>query len=305
MPFKTSDKISMLNAYNTPVLEFHSNLELVNKKTGELYYLKKRKYLNLTFTFKVDSQEKLKELTVRGSVHTFSNKGLHNANIMTFKTFTQVLDTYTSLFGINLSKCRLLPFEYGTNIYLNDFGNYEMDDIISNSICLKRKMFNSNRGYTSSFVTGTIKNEVRNKIYSKSILQPQYCENTLRIEDQYKKSRGLEKHAIYVSDLYNKKAHIGLLEKFTNNLKNWVIYDFTMTIPKRSKYFKEAQEMRTKRYWENLIKDCSTNKQYETKYNEKVAHLNKLSKRYGSNLKEILIEYIVSQEIKSLELVSF
>ncbi|MFL0088547.1 hypothetical protein [Tenacibaculum maritimum] len=303
LPFYTIDEDNMQNAYNSPLLVFIEKIEKVNFKTGEIYYINKRKYLNLTFSFKIDSQEKLQELTVRGSVHKFYNGGLHNANTMSFNDFKTTLDKYVSLFGLDLTKCELLPFEYGTNLYLNEFSNYNIDNIILNTYCVKRKMFNCNAGIDTSLISGTSKTEVRIKFYSKSAEYPKYCNNTLRIEDKLTKTRGVTSKGInYVSDLYDIKNHKILLEKHLENISNIVLYDYTMKIPKNSKYLTLSKKYRNPIFWKKLIRNCKNGKEYNTKYNEEVGKLNSMSKKYGSNILQILLQQTKNQSLKGLNL---
>lgn len=306
MPFYTNDRKSMQNAYNSPLLIFVENTQKANTKTGEIYYINKRKYLNLSFTFKLNDKEVLQELRVRGSIHTFYNRGLHNANILTFKNLIKTLDKYSFLFGLDLSKCKLSPLENGTNIYLNDFSEYKVNDIIQNTHCEKRKMFNRNNGIETSLISGTSKSEVRIKFYSKSDDYPKYCTNTLRIEDKLTKIRGLNKKGIiYVSDLYKIENHIILFEKHLNNISNIVLYDYTMQIPKNSKFIKIARDFKNPIYWRKLINDCKNNIVYDTKYNEKVELLNSLSFRYGSNILKKIKQHIEDQSLICLGLCNF
>ncbi|MCH3881180.1 hypothetical protein [Tenacibaculum aquimarinum] len=253
-------------------------------------------------------KNEMQELTVRGSIHTFYNNGLHNANRLTFEQFKTSLDKYTSIFGIDLTKCKLLPLENGTNLYLNNFKNhiYNVDEIIENTICVKRNMFNRNAGIDTSLISGTSKNEVRIKFYSKSADYPKYCTDTLRTEDKLSKIRGLNKKGIvFVSDLYNIKNHIILLEKHLENVSNIVLFDYTIKMPKKSKYLKIINELKNPNYWKKLIKNCKNSKEYNTKYNEKVKLLNSLSKRYGTNLLQNIIQETEKQSLKDLGVCNF
>ena len=57
--------------------------------------------------------------------------------------------------------------------------------------------------------------------------------------------------------------------------------------------------------WGAKIKDCKNSKVYDTKYNEKVKLLNKLSKTYGTNLLQKLIQRIKYQTLKDLRLCNY
>ncbi|MFT4645799.1 MAG: hypothetical protein ACI8ZX_002218, partial [Planctomycetota bacterium] len=278
----------------------------VNTKTGEIYYICTKKYLNLTFTFNIDSQEKLQKLIVRGSIHYFFNKGIHNANIFTFNNFIKSLNSYSSLFGLDLKKCILLPIEYGTNLYLNEFCDFNVNEIILNIHCVKRKMFNCNQGYQTSKISGTSNHEVRIKVYSKSQEYFEYCKNTIRLEDKRTKSRRIVKEKIiYVSDLYLKKNHLILLDIHLENISKIVLFDFTMKIPKNSKYSKLINKYSNPIYWQQLINDCKKGKIYDNNYNYEVSVLNSLSKRYGSDILRTLLKQIEKQTLKSLNLCNY
>ncbi len=296
----------MLSAYNCSLLEFVENIEKADEGTGELYHIYKRKYLNLSFSFILDSQKIFKKLTVRGSVHTFYNNGLHNANVMSFRAFTTTLDKYYSLFGIDLTKCKLHPLEYGTNLYLSEFSDYNVDEIIQYTFCVKRKMFSYNGGIDTSLISGTRNNEVRIKFYSKSADYPKYCNNALRIEDKLTKSRGLTKKGIvFVSDLYDVTNHIILLEKHLENLSNIVLFDYTINIPRNSKYAIIARRLNSSDYWRKLIKECRKKQVYDTKYNDEVALLNMLSEKYGTNMLQKLMQYVEKQTLTALGVCDF
>jgi hypothetical protein len=306
LPFYTEDINSIKKAYDSPVLDFEENTERVNKKTGEIYYIHKRRCLNLSFTFKLNNQKQFQRLSVRGSIHYFCNNGLHNANAMSFEIFKETIDRYRSLFGLDLTKCKLLPLENGTNIYLNEFSRYNVEDIIDHTFCVKRKMFSHNNGIDTSLISGKASSEVRIKFYSKSAQFPEECKNVLRVEDQLKKIRDLNKKGIvFVSDLYNIKNHIILLEKHLDNLSNIVLYDYTINIPSKSKYHKAAKTLNNSYYWRKLIKDCSKRNVYLTKYNDEIALLNKLSKMYGTNMLQKVKQYVEKQSIIELGLCNF
>lgn len=306
LPFYTEDDNSMHNAYNCGLLDFIETKEKIYTSTGELYYIKNLKYLNLFFSFRTNSIGKFQKLTIRGSIHTFYNNGKHNANILTFEDFKITLNKYSSLFGIDLTKCKLLPLENGTNLFLNDFSIYKVNDIIENTFCVKRKMFSHNAGIDTSLISGTSKTEVRIKFYSKSANFPELCCNTLRIEDKLTKIRGLNnKNIVSVSDLYNIKNHIILLEKHLDNMSKIVIYDYTIKMPKKSKFLNVSKELSNPVFWRKLIKRCKNKEEYDTKYNEKVNQLNNLSKKYGSNILQHLVQHSKKQSLRALGLCYF
>lgn len=307
LPYSTNDTLSMQNAYSNTSLDFIGDETKANKETGELYYIHKRKYLNLTLIFKLNNAQKLDKLTIRGSVHKLFNNGLHNANIFTFKDFKTTLNRFSNKLGINLSECYLLPFEYGNNLYLNEFSTLDAREIILNTFCENRKMFQPNAlGIETSKISGSYNSEMRFKAYTKSDEYPNYCTNTLRLETQQKKSRDLQKNGIIkVTDLFKLKNQIYLFEKHINYIKKIVLFDYTIVLPKNSKYKKLINDFKNPNHWIKLIKKCKNREVYNTKYNEEIDLLNYLSKKYGSNILEILIQQTKIQWIKSLGVCQF
>ena len=167
-------------------------------------------------------------------------------------------------------------------------------------------MFNCNAGIETSLISGKSSTEVRFKFYSKSADYSKYCNNVLRAEDKLTKIRGLNKKGIsYVSDLYNIKNHIILLEKHLENMSKIVLFDYTINIPKNSKYIKDTRAFKNSAYWQKLIRDCRKGEEYETKYNDKVALLNNLSEKYGTNLLQVLMQQSKKQSLKALNVCSF
>jgi len=307
LPYYTKDITSIKNAYSNNLLEFIKNEELVNKKTGEIYYCHKRKYLNLTFVFLLDNNLNHTKLTVRGSIHKLFNVGVHNANNFNFNDFKTTLNKFSKDFSIDLSKCILLPPEYGLNQFLNEFSNYDAKEIVFNTICEQRKTFQENpQGVKTSLISGSLKSEVRIKVYVKSVDQTEYCENTLRIELQEKKMRGLNKLGIiYVSDLLVLKNQIHLLERYVDYVKKLVIFDYTMKVSTRNKQYLQFIKLNNLTYWRKLIKDCKEGKEYYTKYNDEVKLLNELSNKHGTNLLSNLVQQSEKQYFKNLDLCSF
>lgn len=307
LPYYTLDMKSIKNAYSNMSLEFFSNEERVNKETGELYEIHKRRYLNLTFIFQLDSNSNLKKLTVRGSIHTLFNDGLHNANNFTFDEFKTTLDKFSKEFGIDLTRCVLLPPENGLNLPLNEFSEFNSEEILLNTICEQRKMFQENvPGITTSKISGTYKSEYRIKIYAKSTQYPEYCENTLRIEIQQKKMRDLHKrNIIHVSDLLDISNQIYLFEKYMKYIEKLVIFDYKIQAPNRSKYSSKILNFKDSNYWRKLIKDCKERVVHYSKYNEKLVLLNFLSNKYGNDLLQKLLQQIEEQYLNNLGVCHF
>lgn len=307
LPYQTQDVISIRNAYSSNLLTYIVDEEKYSNKTGEVYFIYKRKYLNLTFIFFLDDKKDFKKLIVRGSVHYLFNEGKHNANTFTFKDLEATLKTFSSTFGIDLTKCVLLPIEYGNNLYLNEFSEFDGYEIILNTFCEFRKIFYQNvAGIESSIISGSYVSEYRLKSYLKSEEYPNYCTNTLRLETQQKKMRYLNSKGInVVTDLFNVENQKTLMKKHLANLKRIVIFDYTISIPKNSKFKKDIIDFKNPNFWKKLISKCKKDECYTTKYNSKVDILNKLSKKHGSSLLNKLIYYSEKQWFDAMNRCSY
>lgn len=297
LPFYTEDALSIKNSYENESLEYLCDEIRVNRRTGELYYTHKRKYSNLTLIFESADNLSMKKLTVRGSIHKFFNGGTHNANNFSFADLKKTLLRVSRELGIELSKCVLKPFEYGLNLNLNDFSNFDAEKIVHNLMCEQRKMFQQNvSGIDSSVVSGSYENETRIKAYVKSLEFPDHCQNTLRIENQQKKLRDLHKRNIkYVSDLLELKNQKIIVEKYLQYIKHIVLFDYTIQLPKNSKYKFRVLRLKNPNHWRTIIKNCSKRKFHKTKYNEETKLLNSLSKKYGQNILNKLIQQAEKQ----------
>ena len=97
--------MSIENAYSNNSLKYIRDEINANKETAEIYLTHKRKYLNLTLIFQLDNDKNLKKLTVRGSIHTLFNNGVHNANTFTFNDFKTTLERFSKDLGIDLTRC--------------------------------------------------------------------------------------------------------------------------------------------------------------------------------------------------------
>lgn len=74
---------------------------------------------------------------VKGSLHKFSNNGLHNADQYTANDMLLTLDRLVTEYGFNLSESKINNIEFGVNIELP----FAISQIFANLICYKNQPF--------------------------------------------------------------------------------------------------------------------------------------------------------------------
>ncbi len=254
------------------------------------------KIYNLNISIEYDSDSNPLKLTSRGSMHYYKNKGLHNADFVSLRDAIRNLKDFESMLKIDLQNLELKPFEIAQMIVIP----FEIEEIVMNTFCEKRKMFQNNQPTKPSKISGSVQNDYRIKIYSKHHEHPSYCEpNTLRIELQAKRMRMFTKHEITtVKDLLEFKNWVILKKIHKDHMKHLVIFDHTIKLPKNSKFKKDLHNFSNENTWRKLIKECKNDTEYETKYNDEVKRLRILSKNYGSNIFEKINQMIDLQWFK-------
>jgi hypothetical protein len=291
----TNDSVRCITQSETPFEESH-------KRAGEVKnYFSIFKYFNLTFKVKYDSEFQLIDLTSRGSFHYLKNEGKHNADNIKLSSALDYLKNFADYFKIDLRHLHLLPLECAQMINIP----FEVEDLVRNTFCEERKMFNNNSPGNPSKISGSPSNDYRLKVYGKYAEFPLHCKpNTFRMEYQAKKMRAFQTK-VYL-ELYDSK-----LENMADllDIKNWfmirdihlerfsqlVIYDSSIILPKNSKYKKELSNFSNHNYWEKLIIDCKYGKVNRLEYNKKVNTLRHLSKTYGNDIHSTIMQLLKKQ----------
>ena len=242
-----------------------------------------KKYLNMIFDFKIIDGYII-DVTIKGSIHYYSNNGIHNANILTFKGFKNAIEQFSSLFEINLKETILLPCEYGFNItYRNQ------DSIVYNCMTENRKTFRQNVSGKPSVISGGSTSDYQMKVYNKSEqFKHLSCDDILRIENKNNRSRSWSKKGIKtLNDLMNLDNNYRIFNQFLDRFKGIILYD--EHIPIDPKNNGKTTLYSNINYWRKLAKKGSHNKEYN--YQKRL--LENLSKKEGCNIKgqlQILIE---------------
>lgn len=99
----------ILRVWNNPLLEYFSE-EKRRHTVDEVTETTTRSYRNLRFVKHANC------LIIIGSIHTFFNGGLHNANDFSFIASIATIHFLTEKLDLDLSKCIIQNFEFGLNI---------------------------------------------------------------------------------------------------------------------------------------------------------------------------------------------
>ena len=306
LPFKVLDKPTIQKFLDSGLLSPIPKSEVVDycKETGEQFtYKRSYKYFNLRLTITYASKDNFYQLNSKGSFHYLMNKGLHNANSPTLKEYLNYLKEFASIFDIALSKLIIKPCEFSMIIK----PKYNIDEIIEYLFFVNREEFSFNPPHIkTSKISGKPTNNYRLKAYNKYQESYPFCEeNALKCEYQLKRVRRLNTNGIYtLEDLLIKKNWYTIKDIYLENFNQIVLYDYTIVIPKgaTSRQKNKVKNYSNPKYWRDLVRDCKSGKCGEKQYNKKVKDLNKISKKYGSNIKEELIYLLKKQWFNFLEM---
>lgn len=235
-----------------------------------------------------------------GSFHYLMNKGKHNANNLTFHKMQEFLLEFGKTIGICLENLQLLPPEFAQIIVIP----FDIEQVVENTFYEKRKKFIDNAPGEPSRISGKPSNDYRLKIYSKHHEHPEhYSPNTLRLEYQAKKIRALRKLGIRtIKDLVIRKNWIKIKNLHSSLFSHMVLFDYSIKLPRESTYKNKVTNYSNQNWWQKQIRDIKNGKAYSTKYNDEVEFLNKLSKKYGSDMLCSILYLSEKQWITSLGL---
>jgi hypothetical protein len=295
LPFTVTDKKQIENFLSSGLLERVSESIDYCMETGEQYTIKRiYKFYNLYFSLTYSSKDVYDTLICKGSFHYLMNKGKHNANKINFAQAKIFLLQFASLFKVDLFKLKLRPPEFGLNITIP----FDVVEVVQHAFCEQRKEFSFNPPHIkTSKISGSPANESRLKFYSKYHDCPKYAEkDLLRAELQFKKIRWLHSVDVFsIGDLLNVDNLKKISKKHIEMFEHIIVYDYTINPPNNQRVKDKLRDYKSERYWRKLIQDCKQGKCYKDKYNDKKEDLNKLSKKYGSDLTHKILEIIRKQ----------
>lgn len=252
-----------------PSMLLNNNLlsfgRLINEDTGEIIQEfdennKKRKpfrlakYQNLVFKYYPDSGYTL----IMGSLHKFSNDGLHNHNTFTISEFNNVLIKLYNLFGILPQNLKITQLEWAVNIH------FEMvNEIIDHCIFYKGKIFSEPLGNKGARYRQVKLTEYYLKVYNKG-LHFLLGFDILRFERKQKDWTKFCKHHEIGStllDLIN-SGFKGLKETLCENWLDIIFFDpkipesNTLILqyrdPKKWQYFQKTSRANRKKHRDKL-----------------------------------------------------
>lgn len=272
---------------NSPLLVFTNESIRYDKHTGEEIRTTYHKYINLTICVEYSKAKRPVRLKTKGSFHYLMNDGRHNADNKSFKEFTDFLKDFSDIFNIDLQKLAICPPEFAINCVVP----FEVESVVQNIFYEQRKKFENNSPGNPSKISGKVSHDYRLKIYDKHHEHPEHCQpNTLRLEYQAKKMRGLHKLGINtLQDLLDLNSWVRIHEMHMSYMEHLVLFDYLIKLSRKSKYSQRLRDYSNPNWWENLLKKIKKGEEYSTKYNEELATLNFLSKRYGSNLLQTIL----------------
>ena len=282
--------------WNNPILDF---LEEKDRRvsSGKIKPFDKLSYRNLIFEKRFDKNNTLR-LEISGSIHTFWNIGIHNADDFSFLDVILTINKFKELFNIDLNLCKVVNLEYGLNL----MPEADIKDII---IWLKyhnRNEFRFLKDVKHAKQSGSFnKHSKLNhykviKAYAKGLqlFNGKYYghENTFRFEVRSQESKYINSLGIYtLNDLTKEETYITLANELLKEWENVLILDKSFSLlndPELNKYLSSD-------FWENSIYNKCRN--YFAIHKRK--YLSILEK-YPDNIFEEIRNLIISK-LKSFE----
>lgn len=198
--------------------------------------------------------------SVRGSVHKYKNKGLHNADDYYLSDFKNTLNQLFNEIGLNPDIAPLNGFEFGVNIKLPANPN----NVLNRLILHKTETGNRKKEYKEF--------EYKNhsfKSYNKSGLtniEPYHSENILRIEISVNRMEYIRKQKrIYltrISDLLDVAVWEQLEQILIDTIQECLFIDFStkeisrLSTKNHIKYLEYSNPL----YWERLYTESRLNR---------------------------------------------
>jgi hypothetical protein len=261
--------------------------EPVNTSTGEIVlkrypdgtYKKPKKYaqwFNLVFEIQYSNKNQCEEVTVMGSLHKFSNKGLHNYNDFTIESFTRVLRAFRLYLGVTPSNFFIYRLEWGVNIQ----PPISTNSILEHCLLFHWKKF---RSPFTNYLEGGDENNYLLKLYNKGY-QFNLDGELMRIErkqlDWYSFCK-VNKIGRTLQNLINSDFK-GMREALINNWEEVLFYD-----PELIKKNRRTMKFRDVFYWMEL----SAKRSRTTRLNHwnKLRELNRLE---GADIQNQITELI-------------
>lgn len=256
--------------------------KVYNEDTGELMKSSIAIFNDLKFVVFDNGTTVLK-----GSLHKFSNNGLHNHDDFTYSRLVKTLNMLSKNFGLSLDKCKLQNLEVGLNIDpLIDTGK-----LLDNIIMHKRKEFKD------VYVKGGDYRQAEHtayylKAYDKA-LQHQLSENIFRWEIKMMRNELIKKQGIQnISDLLIKNNLKRLLKDLISKWKETLVLDSTIQINDLTGIeFTKLQSWRYTDYWIRLRKYNVKSNRF--RFTKELNDYKNLVKYHSSNIQQKITETLL------------
>jgi len=276
------------NIWSNHLLEFYEVKEKRISKDEVKTYSKKT-YKNLLF------EKFYNRLEISGSIHTFKNNGIHNANVFSFIEAINTIYQIKNLFNLDLTLCKIVNLEYGLNLIPKE----NVKNIILWLKYHNRNEFRYFPGLKYAKQSATFKKNGKVnkykflKAYAKGLQlfdgKTYGNINTLRIEVKSKESKYINSLGIYtLKDLTESKTYYRLSKELLKEWENVLLLDMNL----QSMNNKRLNKYLNTDFWENSIN------QYRNHFPKHKQNYFSLLNQYPDNLHKNIYSLIQEKLIQ-------
>jgi hypothetical protein len=238
--------------------------------------------------------------SVRGSLHKYSNEGLHNADDFQLSDLKNTLNLLSNEIGLNADITPLNGFEFGVNIKLPTNPNNALNRLILH----KSNQANNSKDYKEF----DYKNHSF-KFYNKSGLtniEPYHSENILRVEVKVNKMTYIQQKGVYckcIADLLDVAVWERLEQILIETMQECLFIDFStneinkLSTKNRFKYLEYNNPL----YWERLYNETRANR---NRYSRERAKCEAFICQYSKSTLKTNIINLISSKCKELRDIS-
>lgn len=215
---------------DNPALAYGANVDLA---TGEIVSVGQiAVYKGLRFEIRPSIKGDGYTLLLNGSLHKYSNGGLHNANDYPFSKLVNTVKGLIAGFAIVPKTSTLHGLEIGVNIKLP----FSPLRIFKQAVCYRNKPFTQIDKKVKRMGLICCLTDYDVKLYDKQAQSKQSCGYVLRFEVKVKKMRYLRPYQIVtMADLTDIDKMYSLLNVLTKALQGVIFFDYSMDQKQLSK----------------------------------------------------------------------
>lgn len=187
---------------------------------------------------------------IKGSWHKYFNNGEHNSNDFAIEDFYNVTQHLSSLFKVDLFRCRLMSLEVGVNIS----PPIRTKEVLNNLLTHRKELFSRQLGNHKRYYEAKHQRYYV-KIYDKA-KQYQRQGQILRYELKYVRMYDHKENGIvYLNDLLKPKSIAYLKTLLSNEFRHVLIFDPTIRQNELTDYQRaKLKEWANDKYWKGLTK---------------------------------------------------